>query len=96
MNIPIKPYITYLPNILKELKLALNNCYDNVSLSCGKMHVYTVYMISTKIRVILTKDNININIINFLFIPEHFEIISNGHKTLSSMVSFIRQMDNNT
>ena len=31
---------------------------------------------------------------NFLFIPEHFEIISNGHKTLSSMVYFIRQMDN--
>ena len=43
---------TYTP---KVLKFASNNCYDNGSLSCGQ--IYTVYKISTKIHVILTKDN---------------------------------------
>ena len=69
-------------NIHRELKLASNNCYYNVSLPCGQ--IYTGNRISTKIHAILTKDNI-----------KHFEIICNNHKTLSSMVSFIRQMDNN-
>ena len=47
-------------NTPKELKLALNNCYDNVSLPCGQ--IYTVYKISTKIHVILMKDNLKFSI----------------------------------
>ena len=42
-------------NTPKELKLASNNCYDNVTLPCGQ--IYTVYKIY-KIHVILTKDNL--------------------------------------
>ena len=47
-------------NTPKELKLASNNCYDNVSLPCGQ--IYTVYKISTKIHFILTKDNLKFSI----------------------------------
>ena len=47
-------------NTPKELKLASNNCYDNVSLPCGQ--IYTVYKLSAKIHFILTKDNLKFSI----------------------------------
>ena len=47
-------------NTPKELKLGSNNCYDNVSLPCGQ--IYTVYKISTKIHVMLTKSNLKFSI----------------------------------
>ena len=53
-------------NIPRELKLASNNCYDNVSMPCGQ--IFTVYWISTKILVILTKDNIKFSIYTQAFI----------------------------
>ena len=56
---------TITTNLLSELKLASNNYYDNVSLPCGQ--IYTVYRISTKIHVILTKDNIKFSIILKLY-----------------------------
>ena len=47
-------------NVPKELKLASNSCYDNVSFPCDQ--IYTLYRISTKIHVILTKDNLKFTI----------------------------------
>ena len=75
-------------NTPKELKLASNNCYDNVSLPCGQ--IYTVYKISPKIHVILTKDNLK-----FLFIPKHFEIICNNHKFYLTWFLLSDKMDKN-